>query len=69
MVEQGYKVALVAKDMPEDAESVGFASPWAVSFWNDFIGWTIRAATGTLSPKVIREARNGTRSPTNVLQS
>lgn len=31
LVEQGYKVALVARDMPEDAESVGFASPWAVS--------------------------------------
>jgi len=29
---KGLSVAIVAKDLPEDTESVGFASPWAVSF-------------------------------------
>jgi glycine/D-amino acid oxidase-like deaminating enzyme len=29
---KGLGVAIVAKDLPEDTESVGFASPWAVSF-------------------------------------
>ena len=29
--EAGYKVAIVAKDTPEDPNSTGFASPWAVS--------------------------------------
>lgn len=28
---KGLKVVIVAKDLPEDTESVGFASPWAVS--------------------------------------
>jgi hypothetical protein len=28
---RGLKVAIVAKDLPEDIHSVGFASPWAVS--------------------------------------
>ena len=25
------KIAIVAKDLPEDSDSFGFASPWAVS--------------------------------------
>lgn len=28
---KGIKVAIVARDLPEDSGSVGFASPWAVS--------------------------------------
>jgi len=28
---KGLNVVIVAKDLPEDTESVGFASPWAVS--------------------------------------
>jgi glycine/D-amino acid oxidase-like deaminating enzyme len=28
---KGLDVVIVAKDLPEDTESVGFASPWAVS--------------------------------------
>lgn len=31
LVKRGYKIAIVAKDMPEDDQSPGFASPWAVS--------------------------------------
>lgn len=31
LVKRGYKIALVAKDLPEDDQSPGFASPWAVS--------------------------------------
>ncbi len=27
----GYRVIIVAKDLPEDSFSTGFASPWAVS--------------------------------------
>ncbi len=27
---RGYKLGIVAKDLPEDGQSVGFASPWAV---------------------------------------
>lgn len=27
---RGLNVAIIAKDLPEDIESVGFASPWAV---------------------------------------
>jgi glycine/D-amino acid oxidase-like deaminating enzyme len=31
LVQAGYKVAMAAKDLPEDSNSFGFASPWAVS--------------------------------------
>lgn len=31
LVKRGYKIAFVAKDLPEDDQSPGFASPWAVS--------------------------------------
>lgn len=31
LVQAGYKVAIAAKDLPEDSNSFGFASPWAVS--------------------------------------
>lgn len=27
----GFKVAIIAKDLPEDTTSTGWASPWAVS--------------------------------------
>lgn len=30
LVKRGYKIAVVAKDLPEDDQSPGFASPWAV---------------------------------------
>lgn len=30
LVEAGYRVAVAAKDLPEDSFSTGFASPWAV---------------------------------------
>lgn len=29
---KGINVAIVARDLPQDTGSVGFASPWAVSF-------------------------------------
>lgn len=29
---KGLKVAVVGNDLPEDLDSTGFASPWAVSF-------------------------------------
>ena len=32
LVKRGYKIAFVAKDLPEDDQSPGFASPWAVGF-------------------------------------
>lgn len=31
LADRGLKVAIVARDLPEDLTSVGFASPWAVS--------------------------------------
>lgn len=31
LVKRGYKIGIVAKDIPEDSQSPGFASPWAVS--------------------------------------
>ena len=31
LVQAGHKVAIAAKDLPEDSDSFGFASPWAVS--------------------------------------
>lgn len=31
LADRGVKVAVVARDLPEDLTSVGFASPWAVS--------------------------------------
>lgn len=31
LTKKNYKVAIVAKDLPSDSLSVGFASPWAVS--------------------------------------
>lgn len=31
MMEKGYKVAILARDLPEDLHSTAFASPWAVS--------------------------------------
>ncbi|WVF67723.1 hypothetical protein IAT40_002482 [Kwoniella sp. CBS 6097] len=34
--EKGLKVAVVARDLPEDAGSVGFASPWAGCNWYSF---------------------------------
>ena len=29
--DERYKIKIVARDMPEDMDSQGFASPWAVS--------------------------------------
>ena len=31
LVEHGVRVAVVARELPEDLDSTGFASPWAVS--------------------------------------
>lgn len=31
LVEQGVRVVVVARELPEDLDSAGFASPWAVS--------------------------------------
>lgn len=31
LTDRGFRVAVVAKDLAEDAHSTGFASPWAVS--------------------------------------
>jgi len=30
--DQGYRITIVARDLPEDTGSQDFASPWAVSF-------------------------------------
>lgn len=30
LLDRGYTLGIVAKDLPEDGHSVGFASPWAV---------------------------------------
>ncbi len=31
LTKRGWKVAIVARDLPEDVDSASFASPWAVS--------------------------------------
>ncbi|KAK1921030.1 hypothetical protein DB88DRAFT_501974 [Papiliotrema laurentii] len=36
LVEAGYRVAVAAKDLPEDSFSTGFASPWAGCNWHTF---------------------------------
>lgn len=36
LVKRGYKIAFVAKDLPEDDQSPGFASPWAGCNWCSF---------------------------------
>jgi glycine/D-amino acid oxidase-like deaminating enzyme len=50
---KGLNVAIIAKDLPEDTESVGFASPWAVSSLHSayihISSLTKRVATGILS--------------------
>ncbi|ODO00531.1 hypothetical protein L198_02850 [Cryptococcus wingfieldii CBS 7118] len=33
LVKKGLRTALVAKDLPEDVQSTGFASPWAGAYW------------------------------------
>ncbi|WWC93116.1 uncharacterized protein L201_008083 [Kwoniella dendrophila CBS 6074] len=33
---KGLKIALVGKDLPEDIDSTGFASPWAGANWHSF---------------------------------
>ncbi|WVQ75284.1 hypothetical protein IAR50_004898 [Cryptococcus sp. DSM 104548] len=33
LVKAGLRTALVAKDLPEDVQSTGFASPWAGAYW------------------------------------
>lgn len=47
---KGIKVAIVARDLPEDVGSVGFASPWAVSIEIELMlgpkRLTCRGATG-----------------------
>ena len=47
---KGLNVIIVAKDLPDDTESVGFASPWAVSILSQRLPWlTYRDVIGTLS--------------------
>ncbi|WVQ79487.1 hypothetical protein IAT38_001586 [Cryptococcus sp. DSM 104549] len=36
LVNKGLKVAVVGKDLPEDLDSTGFASPWAGANWHSF---------------------------------
>ncbi|WVQ96390.1 hypothetical protein IAU59_003495 [Kwoniella sp. CBS 9459] len=36
LTDKGLKVAVVGKDLPEDVESTGFASPWAGANWHSF---------------------------------
>ena len=51
---KGLSVVIVAKDLPEDTESVGFASPWAVSpVMYSILLLIYRDVIGTLS-KLIR---------------
>ncbi|ODO05717.1 hypothetical protein I350_04777 [Cryptococcus amylolentus CBS 6273] len=49
---RGYRVAIVAKDLPEDATSTGFASPWAGCNWFSFAqGGTPAAEWDTVTYK------------------
>ncbi|ODN92140.1 D-amino-acid oxidase [Cryptococcus wingfieldii CBS 7118] len=49
---RGYRVAIVAKDLPEDATSTGFASPWAGCNWFSFAqGGTPAANWDTITYK------------------
>ncbi|WVF68868.1 hypothetical protein IAT40_003641 [Kwoniella sp. CBS 6097] len=36
LVDRGLKVAVVGRELPEDVESTGFASPWAGANWHSF---------------------------------
>ncbi|OCF33381.1 D-amino-acid oxidase [Kwoniella heveanensis BCC8398] len=36
LTDRGLKVAVVGKELPEDVESTGFASPWAGANWHSF---------------------------------
>jgi hypothetical protein len=38
LVGKGVKVAIVGRELPEDLDSAGFASPWAVGFSLRFLG-------------------------------
>ncbi|GAA5831055.1 hypothetical protein JCM11251_005128 [Rhodosporidiobolus azoricus] len=38
LAKKGYKVHVVARDLPEDVASQGFASPWAGANWTPFMG-------------------------------
>lgn len=37
LAEAGYFVSIVARDLPEDSTSQGFASPWAGANWHSFV--------------------------------
>jgi glycine/D-amino acid oxidase-like deaminating enzyme len=43
---RGYKLGIVAKDLPEDGQSVGFASPWAVGCLSLSLAHAVVADTG-----------------------
>lgn len=47
LADRGYKVSIIARDLPEDIESTDFASPWAGGIWLTFFenNPTIREAT------------------------
>lgn len=61
LANRGVRVAVVARDLPEDVTSTGFASPWAVS--SDNLLADHRAATGVHSKlKATLPPRNGTPS-------
>jgi hypothetical protein len=51
LVEKGVKVAIVGRELPEDLDSTGFASPWAVcTSWKSPL--MIRAPTGLLMQSI-----------------
>lgn len=62
LVEQGVRVAIVARELPEDLDSAGFASPWAVSPVSQFPTLSLQPAcedkgtqlTGAVGSQLVR---------------
>jgi hypothetical protein len=49
LVEKGVKVAIVGRELPQDLDSAGFASPWAVCSSSQLIlRLMVRVQTGLL---------------------
>lgn len=62
LANRGLRVAVVARDLPEDDFSTGFASPWAVCYFHVSLQSNARAATGArLKNAATRPQLNGTR--------
>ena len=66
LLKKGYRPAVVAKDFADDAQSQGFASPWAVRLQRESAETSradasCRAATGAATPMTMSASSNGTR--------